>query len=556
MSWRRASIALEGSHHVVDGRPMYQSRFLQVQKFHDPGLAPVVSAEGAFHIREDGEAAYPARFAQAWGFYQNRAAVEDLQGWCHIDPLGEPITRDRFAWCGNFQEGRCVARAFDGGYLHVQESGRPAYLEKYLYAGDYKDGAAVVRCPASGLCTHIDLDGRILHGQWFIDLDVFHKGLARAKDRSGWFHVDRAGRAASAQRYAEVEPFYNGLARVLTHAGEYQVVDQHGRSHGIVGRAQNDSFHELSAALVGHWRTDAIAAAVKLGVFDRLPADVATLSSAIGAPVHSVSRLLGGLWELGLIERTSSQDWVATAKGRLLDARHELQLADAALEHGGALRHQWTSLVDAIKTRDWRPQSVFDLINQDPDRLARTQRMLSAYATRDYHQFVHALPFEKAARIIDVAGGCGTLAGLISTKFKTAEVVVLERGEVCAMGRARSLPDGVRFISGNIFEQWSMRADAFVMSRVLHDWDDKDALRILRNARGALEAGSLGAILELLLDESTAFGRLCDLHLMVVTGGRERTAREYASLLQEAGFRLLRVEAGDSVVSMLVVEAT
>jgi len=133
---------------------------------------------------------------------------------------------------------------------------------------------------------------------------------------------------------------------------------------------------------------------------------------------------------------------------------------------------------------------------------------------------------------------------------------VLEREEVCALGRARSLPEGVRFLSGDILEPWTVRADAFVMSRVLHDWDDKDALRILRNARGAIVTGSPGVILELLLDESKPFGRLCDLHLMVVTGGRERTVREYSNLLHQAGFRLLRVEDGDSVVSMLVVEAT
>mgnify|MGYP001023304622 CR=1 FL=1 len=72
----------------------------------------------------------------------------------------------------------------------------------------------------------------------------------------------------------------------------------------------------------------------------------------------------------------------------------------------------------------------------------------------------------------------------------------------------------------------------------------------------AVERGSIGVILELLLLDSSPFGRLCDLHLMVVTGGRERTGDEYSKLLRDTGFSLVRVQPTNSIVSMLVVEAT
>jgi len=127
-------------------------------------------------------------------------------------------------------------RAHSGQYFHINEAGTPAYHERYLYVGDFRDESAVVRCPERGLCTHIDPDGHRVHGQWFLDLDVFHKGHARARDRSGWFHVDHIGNPINSTRYAEVEPFYNGQARVLTHGGEYQVIDQTGRVCASVGR--------------------------------------------------------------------------------------------------------------------------------------------------------------------------------------------------------------------------------------------------------------------------------------------------------------------------------
>jgi len=236
MTWRRSCISPDGTHHVLDGRTMYAHRFLRVQKFHDPGLAPVADASGAFHISVTGQAAYQERFLQTWGFYEGRAAVQDDEGWFHVLANGHSLTKDRFDWCGNFQGGRCAVRTVDKFYLHLTESGTPAYSERYLYAGDFRDRVAVVRCAASGLCTHIDPDGRQLHGRWFVDLDVFHKGLARAHDEAGWFHVDHLGKPIDTMRYAEVEPFYNGQARVLTHGGEYQVIDETGRLCANVGR--------------------------------------------------------------------------------------------------------------------------------------------------------------------------------------------------------------------------------------------------------------------------------------------------------------------------------
>lgn len=556
MTWRASSVSSDCTHHVVDGQAMYAPRFLRVQKFHEPGLAPVVNASGAFHISADGEAAYSDRFVQAWGFYEGRAAVQDKAGWFHILASGRPITQERYAWCGNFQAGRCAVRTFDDGYVHLTESGAPAYPQRYLYAGDFRDGAAVVRCPTRGLCTHIGPDGRHLHGQWFVDLDVFHKGYARARDQAGWLHVDLAGRPVTDHRYAEVEPFYNGQARVLTHEGEYRVVDQSGQVLACAGRVPHDSFHQVSADLVGHWRTDTIAAAASLGVFERLPATAATLARDIGAPQASITRLLGGLWDLGLVDRGNDDTWIVTKKGLVLDRRGTPQLADAAIEFGGPLREQWAHLVEAIRSRDWRPPDVFEDAAKDTARLARFQRMLSAYAQHDYRDVVSALPFETARCIVDVAGGSGVLARMIAARFPAADVCVMEREEVCTLAGTSRAQGGVRFVNGSIFEPWPLTADAFVMSRVLHDWNDEDAGRILRFAREAAPRGGIGVILELLLSDTSPFGRLCDLHLMVVTGGRERTQSEFCQLLSNAGFKLLRVEPTNSIVSALVVEAT
>ena len=227
-NWKHAAISADGTHHVCNGIPIYRVRFDEVLKFHEPGLAPARRGTEAWHIRPDGDAAYMRRFRQTFGFYELRAAVEDETGWGHIGPNGDLVYPADFSWCGNFQQGRCAVRDQDGLFAHIDINGNRVGAARHLYAGDYRDGVAVVRCEADGLCTHVGLDGRETHGARFLDLDVFHKGLARARDAAGWFHVDTAGRAAYAGRFENVEPFYNGLALAWNWTGEIVRLDRNG----------------------------------------------------------------------------------------------------------------------------------------------------------------------------------------------------------------------------------------------------------------------------------------------------------------------------------------
>ena len=96
--------------------------------------------------------------------------------------------------------------------------------------------------------------------------------------------------------------------------------------------------------------------------------------------------------------------------------------------------------------------------------------------------------------------------------------------------------DRVAFRAGDLFEPWDVEGDAVILARVLHDWDDDLTPRPLHDAHRALRSGGRVFVVEMALPEDGAAGGLCDLHLLAVTGGRERTASEYAALLHRAGF--------------------
>ena len=138
--------------------------------------------------------------------------------------------------------------------------------------------------------------------------------------------------------------------------------------------------------------------------------------------------------------------------------------------------------------------------------------------------------------MVDAGGGLGTLAGILAASRPDLTVTVLDRPEVIALARAEAAGGPLHWHPGDLFAPWGLAADAVILARVLHDWEDSDALRILGRAREALHPGGQVFVVEMLLPEEGFAGAQCDLHLLAVTGGKERCGAAYQRLLSEAGF--------------------
>jgi hypothetical protein len=484
-----------------------------------------------------------------FGFYEGLACVIAPDGWHHIMPDGRDAYSARHAWCGNFQQGRCVVRDNDGAYCHITPVGTAAYFGRWRYAGDYRDGIAVVQS-ANGYSTHIDLDGKIVHGKWFVDLDVFHKGYALARDEDGWMHIDLQGQPAYAQRFQAVEPFYNGQARVERFDGSLEVINERGETLVVLRPPRRSEFASLSGDMVGFWRTQTIGAAVELGVIEALPATEREIAQRCQLPDDGAGRLLRALCELGLTRRQASQ-WMLTRRGELLRADHPLTLSEAAIEYAGPLSTMWRHLPEVLRGGSAKSSvDIFGEVARDNARCSSHHRMLRSYARHDYLDICSALDLRGDERVIDAGGGLGVLAQSILNAHPSAEVTILERPEVVAM--AHSLDPRLGWRSASLFDPWPLNADAVLLSRVLHDWDDAEAIQILTQARTALPRHGRVYIIEMLLPEAGVAGSLCDLHLLMTTGGRERTAEQFARLLTMAGFKLAAVRQLAALPSIIV----
>ena len=238
----------DASHHIdADGKPAYDARYIEVGKFHAPGLAPVRAVNGWCHIGQDGEPIYRDRFEKVWGFYCHRAAAKEPAGWTHLEPSGARAYVQRYPWVGNFQDDLCSVQTVDG-FHHILADGTRAYSANFAYAGDFRDGAAVVISQIDGLSRHITPSGKLIHDKAFMELDVFHKGFARARDASGWFHIKADGQACYASRFMFIEPFYNDYAVAHTQDGNMVRISHDGQiiDHLAVLQAETPGRHEQS----------------------------------------------------------------------------------------------------------------------------------------------------------------------------------------------------------------------------------------------------------------------------------------------------------------------
>lgn len=227
MNWKDIKVATDNTHFTFDGEPIFNKTFIEVLKFHSPGLAPVLDNSGAYHIDSNGMELYKDRYSRTFGFYDNLASVVFEKDWFHINQYGKKIYNETYSWIGNFQENYCAVKNQENQYFHIDTNGIRLYKENYKYVGDFKDGIACVKLE-NGLFKHINAQGAFINNKSFLDLGIFHKNFATAKDEKGWFHINKKGEELYSERYLLIEPFYNGYALVTKFNSNKVIINEVG----------------------------------------------------------------------------------------------------------------------------------------------------------------------------------------------------------------------------------------------------------------------------------------------------------------------------------------
>lgn len=158
--------------------------------------------------------------------------------------------------------------------------------------------------------------------------------------------------------------------------------------------------------------------------------------------------------------------------------------------------------------------------------------------------------------VVDVGGGIGFTLGLILEQHPKMNGILFERANVIEMAKDNALSKlstmgRCQFASGDFTNEVPSGGDLYILSNILHDWNDDFAAWILNRCFKAMGFGSKLILTETFIPESgnDPYASITDLHLMVVHGGRKRTLSEYKTMLYEAGF--YSVSSGSDYIEVL-----
>jgi hypothetical protein len=222
----------------------------------------------------------------------------------------------------------------------------------------------------------------------------------------------------------------------------------------------------------------------------------------------------------------------------------------------------WISAAETIR----RGRPAFDNVqgsrffeHKDADRganLAFTRRM-RARGTNSYARFPEAVDWARSATVLDVGGGDGYMLHRVLEHAPHLRGVLFDRPatvNLTAERPATEVAGRLSAVGGDFFQRLPVDADTHMLCSVLHDWTDDECRIILANSRAALECDGRLLVLELVVPDDDQWhpSMWSDLGMMVLTGGKERSAEDFRSLLADAGYELMAVHAiPDSDFSVL-----
>jgi O-methyltransferase domain len=270
------------------------------------------------------------------------------------------------------------------------------------------------------------------------------------------------------------------------------------------------------------------------------------------------------LSSFGLVREEGGADcWELTPAGELLRGDVPGSMRDLARWFAADAHYAaWGALEHSVRTGESAFTAVhgedcWDYLVRHPD-LARAFNLGMSSLARSFHRAIlDVYDFSGIGTLVDVGGGQGELMAAILARYPAMRGIVfdLERvmPETRAKLRERELDQRCQAVGGSFFDSVP-RGDAYIMTAILHDWDDERAVAILRNCRAAMNPGGRVLVGDFVLKPSNEpdSGKVIDLEMLVMTGsGRERTEAEFRRLFGEAGLEVTRTvptPAGHCVV--------
>lgn len=315
--------------------------------------------------------------------------------------------------------------------------------------------------------------------------------------------------------------------------------------------------------------SQAISVAAKLYLADHLADGAKTLSElAEKTNTHEASlyRLLRALTSVGVFRKNSDGVYENSPLSEVLrsDDPHSLRAA----AHMICDREHWNAhgnLLHSVKTGETAfdhtfGMPVFPYFAENPEVAEIFDNAMTSFSAPMAQAVAAVYDFSDAETIADIGGGHGLLLATALRNAPRAKGILFDQPQVVeGAGKVlegEGVAERVETVGGDFFEAIPVEADLYLMKFIIHDWNDEQSVRILSNLARSAKPGAKLLLIETVVEEDDAapsMSKVMDLNMLAMTGGKERTEKEYAELFEKTGFRLTRVIATAS--PMQIVEA-
>ncbi len=321
----------------------------------------------------------------------------------------------------------------------------------------------------------------------------------------------------------------------------------------------------LGPMMTGFWVSQSIHAAAKLALPDLIHKGAKTaeqLAATTGMQVEPLYRLLRALASVGIFCEDSQRRFAMTPIAELLRSDVEGSQRALAIMMGEEHFACWKELFYSLRTGKTAFEKifgapVFNWLSQHHEQAAIFDQAMVSVHGRETGAMLDAYDFSSIGVLADVGGGNGSvLRGVLARYPKLRGLLcdlpgVIERAK--PLIASAGLAERLQTVPTDFFAAVPPGADAYLMRHIIHDWIDEQALQILRNVRRAMRPNGRLLVVEGVIPPGNDpnFGKLLDLNMLLIPGGKERTEGEYRALYTAAGFRLTSITPTASEVSVI-----
>ena len=308
----------------------------------------------------------------------------------------------------------------------------------------------------------------------------------------------------------------------------------------------------LLEMMSGYQKSQALFVAAKLGIADILSNGSKTadeLAKATGVNSRSIYHLMRSLISVGVFSLEDNEKFCLNSLGKHLLTGTSDSLRGTVMTMGDQSYQAWGNLLYGIKTGKTAfnhtfNRDIYSYLKQDSEASLNFNEWMKETTREWLLPVLEAYDFSEVKTLVDVGGSIGTLTAVILNANPKMQAILFDREDVVVDAQqvleGAGVADRCQIVGGNFFDAVLPEGDLYLISRVLLNWDDTHAIKILTNCYQAMTVKDRLVVVDFMLPKGkmSPFIGLTSLNLFLLFGNFMRTEDEFYNLLSSAGFKV------------------